>query len=91
MSSGTVNLVSPTVTKSGNSSGGDNCNFYGLNAAVLVKDGSTTTITNGTISSSASGANGVFSYGGNGGKNGATGDGTTVIIRDTKITTSVDL
>ena len=31
---------------------------------------------------------GVFSYGGNGGRNGAEGDGTTVIIRDTVITTS---
>jgi hypothetical protein len=30
----------------------------------------------------------VFSYGGNGGRNGAKGDGTTVIIEDTKITTS---
>ena len=34
------------------------------------------------------GANGVFSYGGNGGRNGAEGDGTTVIIEDTKITTT---
>ena len=85
-----VEIVNPTVSKSGDSNGGDNCNFYGLNAAVLVKDGSTTTITNGTISSSASGANGVFSYGGNGGKNGATGDGTTVIISNTKITTTGD-
>ena len=85
-----VEIVNPTVSKSGDSNGGDNCNFYGLNAAVLVKDGSTTTITNGTISSSASGANGVFSYGGNGGKNGATGDGTTVIIINTKITTTGD-
>ena len=33
------------------------------------------------------GANGVFSYGGNGGRNGGQGDGTTVIIEDTEITT----
>ncbi len=85
-----VEIVNPTVSKSGDSNGGDNCNFYGLNAAVLVKDGSTSTITGGTISSSANGANGVFSYGGNGGKNGATGDGTTVIISNTKITTTGD-
>ena len=49
---------------------------------------SATTITGGTINSDADGANGVFSYGGNGGRNGAEGDGTTVIIRDTVITTS---
>ena len=83
-----VTITDPTVTKTGDSDGGDNCNFYGLNAAVLVKDGSTTTITGGTITSDADGANGVFSYGGNGGQNGASGDGTTVIIRDTSITTT---
>ena len=83
-----VTITNPTVVKSGSSDGGDSCNFYGLNAAVLVKDGSTTTITGGTITSDADGANGVFSYGGNGGRNGAEGDGTTVIIRDTVITTT---
>ena len=83
-----VNISNPTVRKSGSSNGGDSCNFYGLNAAVLVKDGSATTITGGTITSDADGANGVFSYGGNGGRNGAEGDGTTVIVRDTVITTS---
>ena len=40
-----VEIVNPTVSKTGDSNGGDSCNFYGLNAAVLVKDGSTTTIT----------------------------------------------
>ena len=83
-----VTITNPTVSKTGDSDGGDNCNFYGLNAAVLVKDGSNTTIEGGTITSDASGANGVFSYGGNGGQNGAEGDGTTVTIRDTTITTT---
>ena len=83
-----VTIENPTVTKSGSSNGGDSCNFYGLNAAVLVKGGGTTTIIGGTITSDASGANGVFSYGGNGGSNGAGGDGTTVIITDTTITTT---
>ncbi len=85
-----VTITNPTVSKTGDSDGGDNCNFYGLNAAVLVKDGSTTTITGGTITSDADGANGVFSYGGNGGQNGADGDGTTVNISDTTITTTGD-
>ncbi|MBR5708355.1 MAG: hypothetical protein IKX41_03130 [Oscillospiraceae bacterium] len=83
-----VTITDPAVSKSGDSDGGDNCNFYGLNAAVLVKDGSTTTITGGTVTSDASGANGVFCYGGNGGQNGASGDGTTVIIRDTTVVTT---
>ena len=83
-----VTITDPTVTKTGDSNGGDNCNFYGLNAALLVMGGSTATITGGTIESSASGANGVFCYGGNSGRNGAAGDGTTVIISDTTITTT---
>ena len=88
--SGEVTIEDPTVTKTGNSDGGDNCNFYGLNAAVLVKDGSTTTVQGGTITSDADGANGVFCYGGNGGRNGAEGDGTTLYISDTTIVTSGD-
>ena len=83
-----VTITDPTVTKTGDSDGGDSCNFYGMNAAVLVKDGAQTTITGGTITSDADGANGVFSYGGNGGRNGAEGDGTSVTIRDTTITTT---
>ena len=83
-----VTVDEPTVTKSGSSDGGDSCNFYGLNAAVLVKDGADVTITGGTITSDAMGANGVFCYGGNGGRNGAAGDGTTLTIRDTVITTT---
>ena len=83
-----VTISQPTISKTGDSDGGDNCSFYGVNAALLVKGGSTTTIKGGTIVTDGSGANGVFSYGGNGGKNGGEGDGTTVIIEDTKITTS---
>ena len=85
-----ISLDAITVSKTGDSNGGDNCNFYGLNAALLVMGGSTTTITGATIESSASGANGVFSYGGNGGHNGAEGDGTTMVISDSTITTTGD-
>lgn len=85
-----VKVLQPAVIKTGSSDGGDNCSFYGVNAAVLVKGGSTTTISGGTITSDGTGANGVFSYGGNGGRNGGEGDGTTVIIEDTKITTTGD-
>ena len=48
-----VTITDPTVKKSGDSDGGDNCNFYGQNAAVLVKGGSTTTISGGTVTSVA--------------------------------------
>ena len=85
-----VTLADITVEKTGDSNGGDNCNFYGLNAALLVMGGSVTEITGATITSDADGANGVFSYGGNGGQNGAAGDGTTVVISDSTITTTGD-
>ena len=85
-----ITLDDPTVTKTGDSDGGDNCSFYGVNAAVLVKDGADVVITGGLIESSANGANGVFVYGGNGGRNGADGDGTTLHISDTVITTTGD-
>ena len=83
-----VTIAQPTISKTGSSDGGDNCSFFGVNAALLVKGGSTTTIKGGTITSDADGANGVFSYGGNGGHNGGQGDGTTVIIEDTRIITT---
>ena len=83
-----VTINNPTVTKSGGDSAGDNESFYGTNSAVMVKGGSTTTINGGTITSDAEGANGVFSYGGNGGQNGAAGDGTTVNISDANIKTT---
>ena len=50
-----VTITDVTVKKTGDSDGGDNCNFYGLNAAVLVKDGATATITGATITSDADG------------------------------------
>ena len=65
-----VTLSQPTISKTGSSDGGDNCSFYGVNAALLIKGGSTTTIKGGVITSDGTGANGVFSYGGNGGHNG---------------------
>ena len=86
--SGEVTVKDATVTKTGDSDGGDNCNFYGLNAAVLVKDGATAVISGASITSDADGANGIFSYGGNGGQNGASGDGTTVTVSDSEITTT---
>ena len=85
-----VTISDMTVTKTGDSDGGDNCNFYGLNAAVLVKDGANVTIEGGMVNSSASGANGIFCYGGNGGQNGADGDGTTLTVKGTKIVTTGD-
>ena len=85
-----VTISNSTVDKTGDSDGGDDSNFYGKNAAVLVEGGSTTTLTNLTVTSDAKGANGIFSYGGNGGHNGGEGDGPKGIIKDSIITTTGD-
>ncbi|MBR1804836.1 MAG: hypothetical protein IJ774_00460, partial [Selenomonadaceae bacterium] len=85
-----VAITNPTVAKTGDSDGGDNTSFYGTNSAILVKDGSQTTIIGGIVNTAANGANGIFSYGGNGGTNGAAGDGTTVYISGTTIVTTGD-
>ena len=86
----TVSIIDASVTKAGDSDGGDSCSFYGLNAAVLVMGGADALISGGTVETSASGANGVFCYGGNGGRNGADCDGTTLYISGTTITTTGD-
>ena len=85
-----VTLDNITVTKTGDSTSGDNSNFYGTNSAVIAKDGATLNIKNSNITTDADGANGVFSYGGSATTNNSTSDGTTINISDTKITTTGD-
>ena len=70
-----VTLNNPTVTKSGGTSAGDDYSFYGINSAVMCKGGGTTTITGGTVNTTAAGANGVFCYGANSGKQQAAAEG----------------
>ena len=81
------NLSNITVQKSGDSDGGDNTSFYGINSAILAKDGAIVTIDNATINTNATGANGVFSYGGSAKTNNTSSDGTTVNISNSTITT----
>lgn len=83
-----VNLSNITVNKLGDSDGGDNTSFYGTNSAIIAKDGATLTIKNATITTDATGANGVFSYGGSATTNNSSSDGTTVNISDSTITTT---
>ena len=83
-----VTLSNITVLKTGDSDGGDNTSFYGTNSAIIAKDGSILTIKNATITTDATGANGVFSYGGSATTNNINSDGTTINISDSTITTS---
>lgn len=79
-----------TVTKTGDSDGGDNTSFYGTNSAIIAKDGAKLTITNANITTDATGANGVFCYGGSATTNNSSSDGTEVNISDSTITTTKD-
>lgn len=79
VTSGTLNLTNPTITKSGDISSGTESK-KGTNAAVLASSSSAAiAITGGSISSSATGGNAAFAY------NGATLslDGTTIACTGT--------
>lgn len=70
-----ASLVNVTVAKTdGAASSSDASSFYGLNSAILALDNATLSITGGTVTASAEGANGVFAY-----------DGATINITDTVI------
>ena len=86
----TSTLSGITVNKTGDSDGGDNTSFYGTNSAIIAKDGATLTIKNAIITTEATGANGVFSYGGSATTSNSSLDNTTIDISDSTITTSKD-
>ena len=79
-----------TVKKLGDSDGGDNTSFYGTNSAIIAKGGANLIIKNANITTNATGANGVFSYGGSATTNNSSSDNTTINISDSTITTSKD-
>ncbi|MCM1370700.1 MAG: hypothetical protein NC181_02260 [Clostridium sp.] len=85
-----VTLSDITVSKTGDSDGGDNTSFYGTNSGIIAKDGATLTLKNINVSTNATGANGVFSYGGSATTNNSNNDGTAINISDSKITTTKD-
>ena len=87
---GTVSISNSKVTKTGDSDGGDSTSFYGTNSAILVKDKANVTLSNLDITTNATGANGVFSYGGSATTDNTNSDNTTVTISDSKITTKKD-
>lgn len=101
---GTLTLTNSTVSSSGNTSSTDNSSFYGLNAVILAYASSGTAVINSsgnTVTSSGTGANGIFAYGSasittSGDKFTMTGDGghaimcsgggTIVVTNDTAVT-----
>lgn len=85
-----VTIEDVEIEKTGDSDGGDNTSFYGINSAILAKSGASLILKNLTITTNATGANGVFSYGGSATTNNTSSDGTTINISDSTITTKKD-
>lgn len=58
---GTLKITNGTLTKSGDDTNGDNCNFYGLNSVLLSSgEKSKTYISDSSLSADSEGANGIF-------------------------------
>ena len=59
--SGILKLTNSIINKTGDTqSSGDDADFYGINSAVLVKDGSQLTIENCEVNTNSKGSNGIF-------------------------------
>jgi len=63
LNGGNLVLSNVTVTTTGNTSSQDNSSFFGQNAGVLVNKNSRVAIFGGSISTTGSGANGLFACG----------------------------
>jgi len=74
-----VTLSNITVSKTGDSSG-ESADFYGINAGVLADNGASLVITESSVETDGTHANGIFSY----------GEGTTVEVSSSTITTNGD-
>lgn len=65
VSGGTLTMTDCTISKNGgDTADSDGSSFYGINAAVLAKGTGSITMTGGTITTDAKGANGIVAYGG---------------------------
>ena len=74
---GNFSMTNINVNKAGDASDLDNANLYGINAAFLVLNSSTSTIYESTITTNGKGANALF----------ADGDKSKIIIAESTITT----
>ena len=75
---GLLSLTNVTLTKSGDDTNGDNCNFYGLNSILLaVGESSSVTIKDSQLNATSEGSNGIF-----------TTDNATVLAHNVTINTT---
>ncbi len=75
LNSGQLVLTNCIIEKTGNSSNIDTSSQYGLNAGILAKSGGAVTIEGGSLTTNASGANGLF----------ATGSGSIITMSNSTI------
>lgn len=64
VSGGTFTMTNCTLTKTGNTSNTDGSSFYGTNSAILASSTGKIIMNGGTITTNATGANGIVAYGG---------------------------
>lgn len=77
---GTLNVDGATLSKSGDATDGDSCNFYGVNSiALAVGEGSLLVISASDLSATSEGSNGVFAT-----------DSATAYVYDSSIETTSD-
>lgn len=90
--SGKISSVLKNIltNKTGDSSSQDGPNFYGVNSGIVAKDGANLSVEDSEINTNASGANGIFSFGGSATTNNTSGDGTSVTVKNCKIKTNKD-
>lgn len=86
----TAEVSNASFGKEGDSDGGDTTSFYGTNSAIIAKDGAKLTLKGIDVTTNATGANGVFCFGGSATTQNASSDGTTVTISDSTVTTTKD-
>jgi len=79
-SGGNLTLNQVSVSTTGNTSSQDNSSFYGWNARILVQASSSLTMTGGTVTTTGTGANGIF----------ATGTNAVITLPDVTIDASAD-
>lgn len=80
LNGGSLTLTNAAIETSGNTSSDENSSFYGLNAGVLAAYGSAISISDSTITTSGTGANGAF----------ATGSGSVVDLTNVTIQATGD-
>ena len=75
---GSLTLSDVTLTKYGDDTNGDNCNFYGLNSVLLaVGEASSVTIQDSQLSATSEGSNGIFAT-----------DNATILAHNVSISTT---